>query len=75
MTKSDATFEALLADRTKAYERIEVLEQLCRDLWVCYERGKCAYCEHYRTKYDREWCNMNLEKRMTKLGLLEGENE
>ena len=71
MTKADPTFEALLADRAKAYEHIEQLEQLCRDLWTCYERGKCAYCEHYRTKYDQDCCSLNLEKRMTDLGLLE----
>lgn len=56
-------------------QRCEQLEQLCRDLWTCYSRGKCAYCEHYRTKYDQDWCNLNFQERMDALGLLKGDAE
>ena len=66
MTKTDPTFKALLDDRAKANERIEQLEQLCRDLWEELEVHGYKAQTVLKARY---------QKRMDALGLLEGESE
>lgn len=56
---SDKTFDLLLEDRTRAYQRIEQLEKLCRDM----------YSKFYRMTF----AEYEFADRMKDLGLLEGE--
>ena len=53
-------------------ERIEQLEQLCRDLWTCAHEPKCCNCPKYLGE-DTD-CEVLNAQRMDALGLLEGDS-
>lgn len=71
-----AILDACEAANLKHLQRIEQLEELCRDLYFCAEHSKCDYCEHFEPQNDSLMsCDLMLEDRMTALGLLGGNND